>query len=177
MKLDSFIFYYFVPVPVPFFSHSMINFQLKIEDMKIVLDSQQQQESIQEQQQFVIIQSQSLAQKQKVGNSENEEVVYVFKDESGSDQPIIQIDSNGMNQDQFVWIANEQANDGTSQVHQPSAIYTIKEMNFAQVNFCLFCLILQYRRLLIKINNNFRTSRTLHKVHQVIIVMTLVKRR
>lgn len=110
--------------------------------MKIVLDSQQQQESIQEQQQFVIIQSQSLAQKQKVGNSESEEVVYVFKDESGSDQPIIQIDSNGMNQEQFVWIANEQANDGTSQVHQPSAIYTIKEMNFSQVRlFCAFFIL------------------------------------
>lgn len=112
--------------------------QLKIEDMKIVLDSQQQQESIQEQQQFVIIQSQSLAPKRKAESSENEEVVYVFKDEHGSDQPIIQIDSNGLNQEQFVWIANEQANDGTSGVHQPSAIYTIKEMNFNQVRFCKF---------------------------------------
>lgn len=87
--------------------------------MKIVLDSQQQQESINEQQQFVIIQSQSLAPKQKASNSENEEYVYVFKDEME-------------NQEQLVWISNEQANDGTTSVQQPTAVYTIKEMNFAQ---------------------------------------------
>lgn len=109
--------------------------QLKIEDMKIVLDSSQQQESIQEQQQFVIIQSQSLAQKpQKMETSDSDEIVYMLKDENGSDQPVIQIDSNGLNQDQFVWIANEQANDGTSQIPQSSAIYTIKELNYAQVS-------------------------------------------
>lgn len=128
LNRDFMVFYYFVfNIAYPFI------FQLKIEDMKIVLDSQQQQESIQEQQQFVIINAQSLAQKQKASNSENEEVVYVFKDEIGGDQPIIQIDSNGMNQDQFVWIANEQANDGSG--NQPSAIYTIKEMNYSQVRF------------------------------------------
>lgn len=98
--------------------------QLKIEDMKIVLDSQQQQESINEQQQFVIIQSQSLAPKQKASNSENEEYVYVFKDEME-------------NQEQLVWISNEQANDGTTSVQQPTAVYTIKEMNFAQVRSAL----------------------------------------
>jgi hypothetical protein len=101
--------------------------------MKIVLDSAQQQESIQEQQQFVIIQSQSLTQKPtKMETSDGDEIVYVLKDENGSDQPVIQLD-NTMNQDQYVWISNEQANDGTSQIPSASAIYTLKELNYSQV--------------------------------------------
>lgn len=106
--------------------------------MKIILDNSQQQEA-QEQQQFVIIQSQSLAGKSKLSSNEDtsdgqEEIVYVLKDESASDQPsVIQLDSNCVNQEQFVWIANEQGGDNSSQAQTASTLYTIKELNYAQV--------------------------------------------
>lgn len=106
--------------------------------MKIILDNSQQQEA-QEQQQFVIIQSQSLAGKSKIASSEDsqdgqEEIVYMLKDESVTEQPaVIQLDSNCVNQEQFVWIANEQGGDGSSQAPAASTLYTIKELNYAQV--------------------------------------------
>lgn len=101
--------------------------------MKIILDNSQQQEAT-DQQQFVIIQSQSLAGKSKNSmdeNSEgNEDIVYVLKDENASEQPsVIQID--GVNQEQFVWISNEQGD--SSSVTPASTLYTIKELNYAQV--------------------------------------------
>lgn len=106
--------------------------------MKIVLDHSSQQQDAQEQQ-FVIIQSQSLAGKSKLDSDDagegQEEIVYVLKDESASDQPnVIQLDSNCVNQEQFVWIANDQATDGTPQVQAASTLYTIKELNYSQVN-------------------------------------------
>lgn len=105
--------------------------------MKIILDNSQQQEA-QEQQQFVIIQSQSLAGKTKINSEDTQDgqddIVYVLKDENTSDQPnVIQIDSNCVNQEQFVWIANEQG-DNSSQVPSASTLYTIKELNYAQVS-------------------------------------------
>lgn len=100
--------------------------------MKIILDNSEQQESG-DQQQFVIIQSQSLAGKTKntidENSEENEDIVYVLKDENASEQPsVIQIDAN---QEQFVWIANEQGD--SSSVQPASTLYTIKELNYAQV--------------------------------------------
>lgn len=105
--------------------------------MKIILDNSQQQEA-QEQQQFVIIQSQSLAGKSKMSSEDSqdgqEEIVYMLKDENAGDQPsVITLDSNCVNQEQFVWIANEQGGDGSSQTPAASTLYTIKELNYAQV--------------------------------------------
>lgn len=113
--------------------------QLKIEDMKIILDGSQPQEA-QEPQQFVIIQSQSLAGKSKMETDDvpdgQDEIVYVLKDENTSEQSsVIQLDSNCVNQEQFVWIANEQGGDSSSQMQAASTVYTIKELNYAQVNF------------------------------------------
>lgn len=109
--------------------------------MKIILDNSQQQEA-QEQQQFVIIQSQSLAGKSKMSSEDmqddDDEIVYVLKDENTSEQPnVIQLESNCVNQEQFVWIANEQGGDTSSQVQSASTLYTIKELNYAQVTFKL----------------------------------------
>lgn len=105
--------------------------------MKIILDGSAQQDSS-EQQQFVIIGSQSLAGKSKMSSDDNsdgqEEIVYVLKDENASEQSsVIQLDSNCVNQEQFVWIANEQGGDSSSQVQAASTLYTIKELNYAQV--------------------------------------------
>lgn len=105
--------------------------------MKIILDGSAQQDSS-EQQQFVIIGSQSLAGKSnKMSSDDNsdgqEEVVYVLKDENASESSVIQLDSNCVNQEQFVWIANEQGGDSSSQVQSASTLYTIKELNYAQV--------------------------------------------
>jgi hypothetical protein len=108
--------------------------------MKIVLDSSQQQESQeQQQQQFVIIQSQSLAGKSKMDSDDTtegqEEILYVLKDENNTEQQnVIQLNSNCVDQDQFVWIANEQANDGSAAVSSGSTLYTIKELNYSQVS-------------------------------------------
>jgi hypothetical protein len=104
--------------------------------MKIILDSSQQQES--NEQQFVIIQSQTLAGKSKLDSDDaadpQEEIVYVLKDENAVEQPsVIQLDSSCVNQEQFVWIANDQANDGTTQVQAANTLYTIKELNYSQV--------------------------------------------
>lgn len=106
--------------------------------MKIILDGSQQQEP-QEQQQFVIIQSQSLAGKSKMECDDapdgQDDIVYVLKDESAGEQPnVIQLDSNCGNQEQFVWIANEQGGDSSSQMQTASTVYTIKELNYAQVS-------------------------------------------
>lgn len=107
--------------------------------MKIILDGSQQQEA-QEQQQFVIIQSsQSLAGKSKMEIDDEpegqDEIVYVLKDENTSEQPsVIQLDSNCVNQEQFVWIANEQGGDSSSQMQAASTVYTIKELNYSQVS-------------------------------------------
>lgn len=106
--------------------------------MKIILDGSQQQEA-QDQQQFVIIQSQSLAGKSKMEiddtPEEQDEIVYVLKDENNSEQQsVIQLDSNCGNQEQFVWIANEQGGDSSSQLQTASTVYTIKELNYAQVS-------------------------------------------
>lgn len=105
--------------------------------MKIILDNSQQQES-QEQQQFVIIQSQSLAGKAKLSSDEamddQDDVVYVLKDENGSESNVIQLDSNCTSQEQFVWIANEQGGENASQGQAASTLYTIKELNYAQVS-------------------------------------------
>lgn len=108
--------------------------------MKIILDQSQQQEHLeqQQQQQFIIVQSQSLASKPKLesddaGGETREEILYVLKDENNTDQQsVIQLDSNCGNQEQFVWIANDQATDGT---HDQGAttMYTIKEVNYSQV--------------------------------------------
>lgn len=105
--------------------------------MKIILDNSQQHDS-QEQQQFVIIQSQSLAGKSKLSSEDSqdgqEEIVYMLKDENTTDQPaVIRLESDGVNQEQFVWIANEQGGDGSSQAPAASTLYTIKELNYAQV--------------------------------------------
>lgn len=106
--------------------------------MKIILDSSQQQDA-QDQQQFVIIQqSQSLSGKSKVTSEDSQdgqdEIVYVLKDESASEQTnVIQLESNCGNQEQFVWIANEQGGDSSSQVTPSTTLYTIKELNYAQV--------------------------------------------
>lgn len=106
--------------------------------MKIILDQSQQQEQ-QEQQQFIIVQSQSLAGKTKLGSNDasdgQEEIVYVLKDENASEQQsVIQLDSNNcVNQEQYVWIANDQATDGTSHVQGATTMYTIKEVNYSQV--------------------------------------------
>lgn len=63
-----------------------------------------------------------------------EEIVYVLKDENAVEQQnVIQLDSNCVNQDQFVWIANDQATDGTTQVQAANTVYTIKELNYSQV--------------------------------------------
>ena len=105
--------------------------------MKIILDGSQQQEA-QEQQQFVIIQSQSLAGKSSKMSTDDsqdgqDEIVYVLKDENASEQPsVIQLDNVG-SQEQFVWIANEQGGDSSSQIPAASTVYTIKELNYAQV--------------------------------------------
>ena len=111
--------------------------------MKIILDSSQQQEA--QEQQFVIIQSQTLAGKSKLDSDDNvdgqEEIVYVLKDENNVEQPsVIQLDSSCVNQEQFVWIANEQANDGTTQVQAANTLYTIKELNYSQVRSTLLLL-------------------------------------
>ena len=106
--------------------------------MKIILDQGQQQEhQEQQQQQFIIVQSQSLAGKSKLesddGGETREEILYVLKDENAADQPnVIQLDSNCGNQEQFVWIANDQATDGTH-VQGATTMYTIKEVNYSQV--------------------------------------------
>lgn len=111
--------------------------------MKIILENQssQQQDNQDQQQQFItIVQSQSLASgnKTKLGSNDvseaTEEIVYVLKDESAIEQPsVIQLDSNGVNQEQFVWITgNDQATDGTH-VQGATTMYTIKEVNFSQV--------------------------------------------
>lgn len=112
--------------------------------MKIILENQsQQQENQDQQQQFItIVQSQSLAatgsNKTKLGsndvNEASEEIVYVLKDENAIEQPsVIQLDSNCVNQEQFVWITgNDQATDGTH-VQGATTMYTIKEVNFSQV--------------------------------------------
>lgn len=110
--------------------------------MKIILDQssqqQEQQEQQQQQQQFIIVQSQSLAGKTtKLGADDapdgQEEIVYVLKDENATEQQnVIQLDSNCVNQDQFVWIANDQATDG-SHVQGATTMYTIKEVNYSQV--------------------------------------------
>jgi hypothetical protein len=101
--------------------------------MKIILDGSQQPED--SDQQFVIIQSQSLAGKSSKMNSEDEsqdeqeEIVYVLKDENASvPQNVINVSN-----EQFVWIANEQGGDSSSQVPAASTLYTIKELNYAQV--------------------------------------------
>lgn len=119
--------------------------------MKIILDNSQQQET-QDQQQFVIIQSQSLAGKSKMNSEDTQdgqdEIVYVLKEENASEQSgVIQIDSNCVNQDQFVWIANEQS-DNSSQVASASTLYTIKELNYAQVSLKTFSWCLSH-------SNNF----------------------
>jgi hypothetical protein len=111
-------------------------FQLKIEDMKIILDQSSQQQDGQGQQ-FVIINAESLANKSKMDsddtNEGQEEIVYVLKeDNSGEQSNVIQLDSNCVNQEQFLWIANDQATDGT-QVTSGNTVYTIKELNYAQV--------------------------------------------
>jgi len=107
--------------------------------MKIILDNSSAQQEAPEQQQFVIIQSQSLAGKSKMETDEstegNEEIVYVLKDENASDQQsVITLDSNCVNQEQFVWIANEQSDPSNNAA---STLYTIKELNYAQVSFQL----------------------------------------
>jgi hypothetical protein len=106
--------------------------------MKIILDGSQQQEP-QEHQQFVIIQSQSLAGKSKMESDdapdEPEDIVYMLKDENAVEQQnVIQIDSNCVNQEQLVWIQNEQGGDSSSQMPAGSTFYTIKELNYAQVS-------------------------------------------
>lgn len=116
--------------------------------MKIVLENpesrvqqqQQHQQETSEQQQFIIVQSQSIAGKAKIvgeeGTESQEEIVYVLKDENSIEQPnVIQLsDSNCVNQEQFVWITN---NDQTNEAHQSSTaattMYSIKEVNFSQV--------------------------------------------
>lgn len=108
--------------------------------MKIILESQSSQQHQQEehQQQFIIVQSQSLASKTKLGADDAadapEEIVYVLKDENTAEQPnVIQLDSNCVNQEQFVWITNnDQATDG-SHVQGATTMYTIKEVNYSQV--------------------------------------------
>jgi hypothetical protein len=115
---------------------------LKIEDMKIILD-QSSQQTEQQEQQFVIIQSQSLAGKAKMEVDDNvesqEEIVYLLKDENAEQPNVIQLDSNCVNQDQFVWIA-DQATDGSAQVPTASTIFTIKELNYSQVRTHYFLL-------------------------------------
>lgn len=119
--------------------------------MKIILDNSHQQES-QEQQQFVIIQSQSLAGKTKLSSDEamddQDDVVYVLKEESGSDPNVIQLESNCGNQEQFVWIANEQGGESTAQGQAPSTLYTIKELNYAQVSLKRFMKSFSFYNLL-----------------------------
>lgn len=111
--------------------------------MKIILDQSSQQQDTNEQQ-FVIIQSQSLAGKSSKTDSDDamegqEEIVYVLKDENAAEQPnVIQLDSNCVNQEQFLWIANDQATDGTPQIQSASTVYTIKELNYSQVNFPIY---------------------------------------
>lgn len=112
--------------------------QLKIEDMKIILENQQQQDAQErQQQQFIIVQSQSLAGKNKLGAEDatdgQDEIVYVLKDEATVEQPnVIQLDSNCVNQEQFVWITNnDQSTDGN--VQNATTMYTIKEVNYSQV--------------------------------------------
>jgi hypothetical protein len=112
--------------------------QLKIEDMKIILENQQQQDAQErQQQQFIIVQSQSLAGKNKLGAEDaadaQDEIVYVLKDEATVEQPnVIQLDSNCVNQEQFVWITNnDQSADGN--VQNATTMYTIKEVNYSQV--------------------------------------------
>lgn len=109
--------------------------------MKIVLDSSQQTlNENPDQQQYVIIQSQSLANKQKqqasssasedidADDPNSEEVVYVLKEEH-SDNNVITLDStNCVNEEQFVWIAGEQGGE-----QAPTTMYTIKELNYSQV--------------------------------------------
>lgn len=123
------------------FKITNIFLQLKIEDMKIILEnqsSQHQQDTQEQQQQFIIVQSQSLAGKNKLGSDDTvdaqDEIVYVLKDESAVDQPnVIQLDSNCVNQEQFVWITNnDQATDG-SHAQGATTMYTIKEVNYSQV--------------------------------------------
>lgn len=144
--------------------------------MKIILDNSQQQEA-QEQQQFVIIQSQSLAGKSKLNSDDTsdgqEEIVYVLKDENTSEQPsVIQLDSNCVNQEQFVWIANEQGGDSSSQVQSASTLYTIKELNYAQVK-----LSQNSFELNLKLKLFFRTSQTQHKAHRPTPATTQARRR
>lgn len=137
--------------------------------MKIILDGSQQQEP-QEQQQFVIIQSQSLAGKSKMECDDapdgQDDIVYVLKDESAGEQPnVIQLDSNCGNQEQFVWIANEQGGDSSSQMQAASTVYTIKELNYAQVSSIkiFFSNLIKFPKL-----NNFlprRTSQTQPRAH------------
>lgn len=107
--------------------------------MKIILENQssQQQHETQEHQQFIIVQSQSLAGKNKLGANDAadtpDEIVYVLKDETAVEQPgVIQLDSNCVNQEQFVWITNnDQATDGSQA--GATTMYTIKEVNYSQV--------------------------------------------
>lgn len=107
--------------------------------MKIVLDGSSSKQE-QHEQQFVIIQSQSLADKSKMDTDDaqegSDEIVYVLKDENAQEQPnVITIDS--VNQErQFVWVANEQSN-SSAQVQAATTLYTIKELNYAQVRFNL----------------------------------------
>lgn len=120
--------------------------------MKIILDNSQQQET-QEQQQFVIIQSQSLAGKSKLNDEDmqddEDDIVYVLKDENTSEQSnVIQLDSNCTNQEQFVWIASDQSGDTSTQVQSASTLYTIKELNYAQVSFAISCQLLKLLKIL-----------------------------
>lgn len=57
--------------------------------------------------------------------------MYVFKDENVEQPNVIQIDSNHVNQEQFVWLTNDQSSDGN--VQSATTMYTIKEVNFSQV--------------------------------------------
>lgn len=110
--------------------------------MKIILDQSSQQQDTQEQQ-FVIIQSQSLAGKSKMESDDTvegqEEIVYVLKEDNNGEQStnVIQLDSNCVNQEQYLWIANDQATDG-QQVQSGNTVYTIKELNYSQVRIFLY---------------------------------------
>lgn len=135
--------------------------------MKIILDGSAQQDSS-EQQQFVIIGSQSLAGKSKMSSDDNsdgqEEIVYVLKDENASDQSsVIQLDSNCVNQEQFVWIANEQGGDSSSQVQAASTLYTIKELNYAQVREARLIFLNKLLKILFPGHHKLNTKRFIRR--------------
>lgn len=109
--------------------------------MKIVLDSSQQiLNENPDQQQYVIIQSQTLANKQKqqasssasedidADDPNSEPIVYLLKEENAESNVITLDSTNCVNEDQFVWIPGEQGEQA------PTTMYTIKELNYSQVN-------------------------------------------